>query len=222
MLHERYTVDDSWLAGLEGGHRSDVDVVGGPVAQSLPLTSAEWAMFLMEYAHAAPPMSDRLLSLSEAMMLPGGNISYKRRVFDMAPMQNALWEVDFHRALYRAGARFLRRNDMRAEFASPYTLNECLVERRRVSYDLAALRFRGTGKVARMLTAAAWTCLPAVLTLRTLGRAFVKPVLRQAAWRALPWVVRFSLVQTRAEIQGILSPGDSANASRSELGTDSA
>jgi hypothetical protein len=140
----------------------------------------------------------------------------------MAPLQNALWEVDFHRALYRAGARFLRRNDMRAEFASPYTLDECLVERRRVSHDLAALRFRGMGRVARMLTATAWTCLPPVLTLRTLCRALAKPVLRQAVWRALPWVVRFSLVQTRAEIQGILSSGDNAKCIPIGVGADSA
>jgi hypothetical protein len=218
MVAERYTVSDSWLAALEKGHESEVEVVGGPVAVSVLRSWAEWAMFLVDYAHATPPLSVGLLNLTDAKMLPGGNVSYKRRAFQMASMEGALWELDFHEALYRAGARFVRRNEMQAEFASPYTLHEFLMERRRVSHDLAAMRVRGMSAPARLFAAVVWLALPPVLIFRTLRHSLAKPSLRRAVFGALPLVVRFSFVQTAAEIRGILTAKSGAAAARS-LGT---
>jgi hypothetical protein len=204
ILHERYTITDAWLASLESAHAEDVEVVAGPVAPPPSLTNAEWAMYLTEYAHAAPPVADRQVGLKEAMLLPGGNVSYKRRVFQMAAMSDAMWEVDYHAALYRAGARFLRLQAMCAELGSFYTMEEYLAERRWISREFAALRFHNRGVATVAIAALSRLGLAPVLASRTVRQLLKKPGLWRPLCLASPWIMRFGLVQTLAELDGIL------------------
>jgi hypothetical protein len=204
VLHERYTVSDSWLAALEDGHR-EFDVVGGVVAPPLSLTKMEWAMYLTEYAHIAPPFFEGTLDWARAKVLPAGNISYRRSALDKVPMWQLMDETGLRGALYRAGLRFVCRNDMRAEFGYPNSMDEYLAERRQVSYEIAASRARGMGSVGRATAALARLALPPLLMWRTLRRVRAKPGLRGRFWQALPWMVQFGFVQMAAEMRGFLS-----------------
>ncbi len=115
VLHERYTVTKDWVRVVLESQSGDCDVVGGCVGPSRRLSPAAWAMYLSEYAHIAPPMPGGPLDFREATMLPGGNVSYKRQVFGLASMEDALWELDFHAKLFRKGARFVRNPEIRSE-----------------------------------------------------------------------------------------------------------
>lgn len=205
ILHERYCVSDAWLAALESAHQRDVDVIGGPVAPRPGLNGEAWAIYLAEYSANAPPLAEGPLDRDAAVALPGGNASYKRRVFGMARMQDALWELDFHESLHRAGARFYRSAAMCAEYGTPPDLEEYYGERRRASREYGAFHSRGATGPARFMQAAARIALPPLMLSRYARRALAKPGLRGRFWPALPRLAYFSWIQMTAEMTGILS-----------------
>jgi len=206
VLHERYTVTKDWIQVVLESQRAECDVVGGCVAPSTRLSSAAWAMYLSEYAHIAPPMPGGALDFKEATMLPGGNVSYKRQIFGLASMENALWELDFHAKLFQESARFVRNPEMIAEFAHPHTLREYLSERFHVSYDLAAQRAANMGHMARLAAALARVALPVLLSVRISMRVFHRRKNRFHLLIAFPWILFFSAIQTVGEARGYLFP----------------
>jgi hypothetical protein len=197
IVDERYRVSDAWLAALEQTHAHGVDVVSGPVTPSPTLTNRQWAMYLTEYSHLAGRF--------DPVRIPGGNASYKRRVFQMASLPNAVSELDFHEALHRGDARFVHNPKMSAEFAWPPSMDEYLAERRQVSRDFASSRALNAGRVARGMAAAARLALPPLLLSRYAARSLARRDLRARFLSALPWIARFTWVQMAAEIEGILS-----------------
>ncbi len=206
VLHERYTVTKDWVRVVLESQSGDCDVVGGCVGPSRRLSPAAWAMYLSEYAHIAPPMPGGPLDFREATMLPGGNVSYKRQVFGLASMEDALWELDFHAKLFRKGARFVRNPEMITEFAHPHTLREYVSERFHVSYDLAAQRAVNLGYAGRIAAALARLALPVLLSVRTSMHVFHRRKARMHLFVAFPWILSFSLIQTVGEALGYLFP----------------
>lgn len=204
VLHERYAVREDWARAVLSAHATPCDVAGGCVAPSPDLSSAAWAMYLSEYSHVCPPMRPGPVPDDEAGMLPGGNVSYNRRALALANMGQALWELDFHQALLRAGARFVRGAGMDVEFAHPFTIREYIAERFEVSRDFAALRLRGASRLRVAVSAATRLALPAVLLARIVPLAARR--YNAQLLRALPWMVAFTVVQTYGEILGSLSP----------------
>ena len=205
IVHERYRIPERWLAAVEAVHQRDIDAAGGGIAPAPEYGAMEWAMYLTEYSQVAPPLPDGLLDLKRSMLLPGGNISYKRRVFDMAPMGHALSELDFHEALYHAGARFYRCQAMDVQFASSLTLEEYREERRKFSRAYGALRFRDASAASRALGAGARLALPPLLLARYARQTFANAQLRGKFWPALPWMTYFAWIQMQAEMAGILN-----------------
>lgn len=208
VVHERYRIPPGWCAAIESAQRQDVDVAGGGIAPGPGFGNMEWAMYLTEYSQVAPPLPEGPLDLQASKMLPGGNVSYKRRVFEMAPMDQALSELDFHEALHRAGARFSRCSGMDVQFASPLTFGEYLEERRRFSRAYGARRFRTASVPARALAAASRLALPPLLLTRYARQSWAKADLRAQFWPALPWMAYFAWIQTREEIAGIMNGTD--------------
>ena len=162
-------------------------------------------MYLYEYAHAMPPLAGGPLGFEQAVVIPGGNVSYKRRVFESASMADSLWELDFHAGLFRKGALFVRNGQMLAEFSHPPVLPGYVAERYRISYEFAALR------AASM---SAWRCVGAALARAVLPMLVVARIVMQVVRKrrrrlrlvmALPWIVLFALVQTAAEAASFLS-----------------
>jgi hypothetical protein len=204
ILNERYTVNDQWLSALEESHRDGAGVVAGVVAPSPSLTSAEWAMYLSEYAHVAPPLSEGTLDWLQAVGRPYGNISYERRVLDQFPRLSTMGHFDLRRSLFDC-TRFVGRNDMRAEFTCPYSMREYLVERRQVSRDFAVARAQGMNRGARVTAALSRIALPPVLAARTMKRVFRSARLSGKFVLAFPWIIGFGFVQTIAEMKGFIS-----------------
>jgi plasmid stabilization system protein ParE len=151
-------------------------------------------------------MPEGPLDFREATMLPGGNVSYKRRVFGLASMEDALWELDFHEKLFTKGARFARNPEMITEFAHPHTLREYLSERFHVSYSLAAQRAANMDYAARIAAALARAALPVLLSARTSMHVFRRRKERMHLLVAFPWILSFSLIQTIGEAAGYLFP----------------
>ena len=206
VLHERYHVTPDWLARIWQAHSAQsAEVVAGCVGPSPRLSIAQWAMFLIEYMHAAPPLTSGLLDRAAACMIPGGNVSYKRTAFQEASMAGHLWELDFHAALFDRGVRFYRDGNLIARFAHPYTVREYVRERVRVSRELAGRRAAGMPLVSRLAMAVLRLALPALVIARA-----TRSVLRKKAYAgrlllALPWMAAFSMVQAWGEMTGSLA-----------------
>ncbi len=208
VVHERYRIPPGWFAAIETAHQQDIDAVGGGIAPGPGFGNMEWAMYLTEYSQVAPPLPAGPLDLMASKLLPGGNVSYKRLVFEVAPMDQALSELDFHEALHRAGARFSRCSGMDVQFASPLTLAEYLEERRRFSRAYGARLFQNASVLARYLAAASRLALPPLLLTRYARQSLAKTDLRAHFWGALPWMTYFAWIQTREEIAGIINGTD--------------
>lgn len=205
VVHERYKIQPGWFGAIEAAHQQEIDVAGGGIGPAPGFSGLEWAMYLTEYSQVAPPLPEGLLDLQSAMLLPGGNVSYKRRVFELAPMDQALSELDFHEALHRAGARFSRSRGMDVQFAAPLSLDEYREERSKFSRAYSARRFAGASAPARVLAAASRLALPPLLLTRYARQSLAKDNLRTRLWTALPWMAYFAWIQMRAEMAGILN-----------------
>ena len=198
VLHERYHVPPDWLERMWQAHSEQrAEVVAGCVGPSPGLSMVQWAMYLMEYPHAAPPLASGPVDRAAACMIPGGNVSYKRTVFERVSMARYLWELDFHTALFDAGARFYRDGGLIAEFAHAYTVPEYLRERVEVSRDLSARRAAGRPLVSRLVMAASRMALPPLVIARGARTAYPGRFLL-----ALPWMAAFSLAQALGEMSG--------------------
>ncbi len=205
VLDERYTVTGGWLTALESAHREGVDVAGGPVAPRADYASAEWAMYLTEYFHLAPPIADRAIAPHQPIPLAGGNVSYTRRALALASMSSAGWEIEFHQALQNAGASFRLCGSMIAEFSSPPPIDRYRAERRARSRDQAARRVQGSNGISRILRSAALGALPPLLLARYTRTAMANPTLRAHFAQALPAMLEFIGIQMIAEMSGTLS-----------------
>ena len=205
VLQERYEIGEGWYAAMQAALRGDVGVAGGTVSPGLGYSRREWAMYLTEYSHIAPPMPEGMLDLRNAAFLPGGNVSYRRYVFDLAPMGGHLSELDFHASLYRAGVRFTRCAGMDARFASTLSLAEYCEERRTFSRRYGQLHGREKSILLRTVQAAARFALPPLLLTRCIRQSLPRPQLRRRLWGAFPWMSYFAWIQMMEEISGILT-----------------
>lgn len=203
MLHERYRVPKNWGQSIRRAHESHAEeVIAGTVAPPAHLPASGWAMYLSEYARVAPPLPSEPLERASAVLVPGGNVSYKRAVLEKVSMKNCLWELDFHAALYDRGGRFYRDTNITAELGTLYSLREYLVERWAVSRDYAARRASGLPLAARVANCLSRGALPPLV----MGRVAVVACRKRAYFghfiTALPWIAIFSLVQACGEAAG--------------------
>jgi hypothetical protein len=203
VLQERYCVRGNWLDQLRSTHAAQgADVVAGTVGPSSALSVAQWAIFLTEYTHVAPPARTGWLDRSSACMIPGGNVSYTRAVFQKASMARRLWELDFHAALYDSGARFYRDGAIVAEFGYPHPVREYIAERFDLSRQFAARRAADKRLMVRCWLAVSCLALPLLVVSRIAGAVLRKRVYRGRFLRVLPWIVAFSIVQACGEMAG--------------------
>jgi hypothetical protein len=206
VLHERYQVKQDWLTLMRQNHRSQTaDVIGGCVAPASRMTVPQWAMFLMEYLPVTPPMATGLLTRAAACMIPGGNVSYDRSVFEETDMSGHMWELDFHSALFDLGMRFHRDSKIMTLYDPP-GISEYVSERWKISREFASRRAAGLPTFLRLGVAGSRILVPLVLIVRMVW-ALLQGRTRYVAHflQALPWIGVFAAVQTWGEITGCIS-----------------
>jgi hypothetical protein len=206
VLHERYHARPNWAERIAQVHETETaEVIAGCVSPSAGMSNTEWAMFLSEYSHAFPPVRSGPLGRAAAIMIPGGNASYKRVAFERVSMGGCLWDLDFHAALFDGGVRFHCDGGLIAEFGCPYTFREYIAERTRISRDLAFRRAAKLPLLFRLAGAASRIALPPLVVARVAVAVWRKRAYRGRFLRALPWIVAFAIVQASGEIMGYLT-----------------
>lgn len=207
ILHERYQVAPNWIQLIGQAHATHTaEVIAGCVGPPPAMTTPQWAMFLTEYSHIMPPLPSGLLVRQAACMIPGGNVSYKRSVFQRVPMSGFMWELDFHAALFDRGVRFYRDGRIIAAYAHLPKVGEYTTERREISRELACRRAAGMAPVLRLAVAASRMLLPAAVAARVCAAVWKRNGLHLSHFlQALPWMARFSIIQAGAEMSGWMS-----------------
>jgi hypothetical protein len=204
--NERYHAPPNWAERIGQAHETETaEVIAGCIAPSAGLSNVQWAMFLSEYHHAFPPIPSGPLGRAAALMIPGGNVSYKRAALQRVPMNGFLGENELHAALFDRGARFYCDGGLIAEFGCPYTVREYMVERSGVSRDWAFRRAAKLRPISRLASAVSRIALPALIVKRVAAAVFMKRAYRGKFLLALPWIAAFAMVQAWGEIRGYLA-----------------
>ena len=207
ILHERYQVPNNWIQLIWEAHATQTaEVIAGCVGPPSHPTTLQWGMFLTEYWHATPPLPSGALGRPAAGMIPGGNVSYKRAVFQRASMSGYMWELDFHAALFDRGATFYRQGGLLARYGHPPTLAEYIAERWEISREFAVRQAAGMSTILRLAMMASRLLLPFVVV----GRICVSVLARNRAYtwlflQALPWIGVFAVIQACGEMAGFAS-----------------
>lgn len=207
VLHERYEIPANWIRMIRQAHAAHTaEVIGGCVGPQPRMTSAQWAMFMSEYLHATTRLPSGPLDRAGALMIPGGNVSYKRSVFREWAMSGYMWELDYHAALFDRGVSFYRDNEIVAIYGAPGKTSDYLAERRQISRQYASRRATAMSPLPRLALGVSRMLLPLVV----IGRAGARVVCWNPNYfprliQALPWMLVFSTVQGCSEFAGSLS-----------------
>lgn len=155
-----------WSSQLIKAHRERPNLaIGGAVelydAESRSL--ADWATYLNEYGLFTPPVAE-----GEVNLLPGSNISYKRRaLFDgQRPAREEFWKTFVNWEIERTGSPLWLAPGMVVRLWKPVRFWDFF----RTRYDhgrcFAAMRAARAGRLERLLRAATAPLLPALLLWR--------------------------------------------------------
>ena len=204
ILGERYRVTNNWARVILEAHESECGVIGGCVTHLASSRIDGWSIFLWEYIHIAPPMASGRLEGPEAVMLPGGNTSYKRKALGALDMAAFRWELDYHAALFAKGIRFCREAEMLVTYEPP-PLRQFIAERFWLSYDLAAANAADLGVARKLVAGATRIILPLWLVGKMVVRTLMKKRYGLRMILSFPLLVFFSLIQTAGELAGYCS-----------------
>ncbi len=192
VVGDRYEVTLAWIERLWSAEMADVET--GPIAAAPNLGYWGWCVYLMEYAHVAPPVAER--RAHDSSRVPGGNVVYAAAVIRHNPPRASDTEWTFHARLLHAGVPVAIRPELEVRFQSPPGLREYLAERFWLSQTIGVL-----GGVPKLLFA---PVLPLFLMNRLVVFAWKKPRLLLRFLASAPIVFVFSIIQAAGEFTGAL------------------
>jgi hypothetical protein len=193
VLGDRYEVTSPWLKALF--ERSAFDVTGGCVAPAASLNYWGWCVYLSEYAHIAPPVTEG--ATQQPKLVPGGNVLYNGSVVRRFSAAFAGTDLSFHSSLIEAGVSTGIRGDLEVCFAHPPGFSEYVRDRFWFSRTIGA-----EGGARRLLLA---PLLPLVLLFRVGTAVMGKRRYRLRFLVCAPVILLLSAVQSAGEFAGALS-----------------
>lgn len=165
-------VDRDWMrATLEAHDTHPHVVIGGPVDlhESVRESIAAWAMFINEYGMFMPPVTP-----GETWILPGSNITYKRRALfdtDGTPRFDEFWKTFANHDLEASGQALLLVPDMGVRLRKPIPFAGFLRSRIDHGRCFGGMRVASRPRIERLARAASCLLVPFVLQYRW-GRVY--------------------------------------------------
>ena len=194
FLGDRYRAAPGWTeAALE---ERGFDATAGAIAPSPAFSFLGWSIYLTEYAHVSPPVGEGATTDTKA--LPGGNVVYRRGVFERTEMARCETELEFHAELLTAGAKLGLNAGLEVQLAFEPRMREYLAERFHFSSSLARERAHGRG--VSVLRAAFALLLPAVVPARVALAVLRKRRYRLRFLACAPVIFLFGVVQAAGEL----------------------
>jgi hypothetical protein len=198
VLSEDYRLNDAWAQAVFSA-REQPDVLVGEV---LPPAAGYFAdaAYLWEYLHVAPPAAAGRLTRKQACWVPAGAVVYRMSALDIALIDEARSEMEYHQAMFDAGRSFYRDSEVRVRYAPPG--RRLLSDRRHRSYEWARLKSASMSPPLLWLAGSLRIALPIVLLGRFAARAAMRPRYWLRAFAALPAALLFAAAETLGEAEG--------------------
>jgi hypothetical protein len=205
----QFRVQRGWARALLAPFEArDVAGVGGRMALAPDASMLERAVFLIRYSeHMAAS------SAHAPRDIAGDNAAYRKdAVLAVCPnVADGFWEVDAHRLMRAAGARFVHAPDAVAEFTPALSLREMMANRfvhgsHYGAYRVSALRW------PRWRALAVTPLVPAVLLARIFGRVRRAGQPLGTALMLTPAMVPLLIAWAAGEARGALSDAGGTHA----------
>ncbi len=200
VMNEDYRPGPDW-ADAALAFDNEADVLVGEVHPATALTGARRAAFYWEYAHWAPAGRRMRLDAEEARLAPAGAVIYRRLAVDARRLAQARDELEYHAAMFAAGARFVREPRLRLYYAAP-PLSEFLGLRAQWSTEWARAHVGDASTGARRLKGIARLGWPPLALLRFARRAAGAGAWRAEALASLPYAALFACAEGWGELRG--------------------
>lgn len=207
VIEDHVLVRPGWARGMLTALSAATPVVGGPIENAATDSLVDWASFLCEYSHCAPPLPGGTVD-----WLPGNNVVYAREVLTAhdAVIREHGWENRLHDAIRATGTPLTCRPDLVVGHKKHFSFGQYMSQRYLYSRSFAGTRVRGAPLAKRLAYALGSLLLPPVLYFRTVSRIRAKARYRQQLNRSLPYLGLFVLAWAAGEFVGYLAgAGDS-------------
>ncbi len=191
-----------WVARMMAGMGTEVDIVGGTMANAHTEHAIDAGAFFSEYGffgQSAAPVQ------AGPPLITGANVAYCNAIVaEVAQWASAgIWETGIHSRLAESGRRFRVAPDAVVEQNLHYQLGAFCRDRYEHGYDFAVVRGRSLSFSKRIVLAVATPILPVLLTSRvwrSTGRLAPGTFLK-----ALPFTLTFFSAWAVGEALGYLS-----------------
>lgn len=192
VLGDRYQATPRWLKEIA---EVDAEAAAGCIAPAASLNYWGWCVYLSEYAHVAPPVTDG--PALEPKQAPGGNVLYSASVLGRWQPAASDTDLSFHARLMQAGVNFQIGRALEVEFASAPGFSEYIRERFWLSRKI------GSDGGARKLLVA--PLLPFVVLFRVASAVCRKRRYIGRFLACAPAIFLLGIVQAAGESAGALS-----------------
>lgn len=202
---------DNWLESFSKAFTDapeETVAVGGCVNNGVADSAFDRATYFCEYGAFAEPVIEGLTS-----NLPGMNIAYRHKVlkgFDTDTLERGFWESTIHPELLKNGHLFYSSNNVRITHCKKFSFR--LFARQRFLYSryYADMRYPPQQVLIRAAAGLVTIVLPALLLLRSLRNAALKPALRKGYLSSMPVLLLFYFIWAWGEMIGYLFRSNNA------------
>jgi hypothetical protein len=197
-----------WARRMLAAHAKDGPAaIGGAIAMDPRGSLADWAVYFCRYSSYMPGFSPRF-----AEDLAGDNCSYMREALmaEMPDLAEGFWETFVHRGMRRRGEHLQLDPAAMVTYRGGLPPWRFLRRRYRHGRYFAARRGRDFGAGARLVRAASFPAVAAVLLGRIAARVWRRRRFRTRFALALPLVTAFLLAWAAGEAAGYLRGASAA------------
>lgn len=196
LFGARYVACHGWASTAL---KVSADVTCGCVHPPQSDSRVDWAIYLAEYSHLAPPMPSHSMTEKELLIIPEGNVVYARPVAERAI------HAELRPGLLRAGHQFYFEPELAVRYQLIPGLAEYLRQRYRESSKWAIRASRNRTAAYRYAAAISRLALPILLLLRRGRNVAYRKRYRGNFLIALPLLLLFGIVEAAGEIAGFLN-----------------
>lgn len=201
LTEDDCVVDTQWCGAVIRAHREPWVAVGGAVEPGEYTRARDWAVYFFEYGRFMLPFDQH-----ESSVLPGNNVSYKRRALGETDLvqTEGFYDVSVHEAWRRQGLPMLITPALRVTNQNAWPRSYVTINPFHHGRGFAARRVAGQSWQRRVLLALLAPLLPILQVYRVIRLTAARGRLIAQLVRAIPWFVVFGTSWAAGELVGYL------------------
>jgi glycosyltransferase involved in cell wall biosynthesis len=186
LLEDHCSLDARWCAEIKKAHELPYAVIGGPIENTSPHKSLNWAVYFYDYGKYMLPAEAQVVG-----SLSGMNVSYKRAVLAEVEhlFREGFFEVFVHEELERRGHALYLTPAAIVYLKKDYALGSTLVQFYHQARCFASKRVSKAALAKRIAFGVGAVLLPVLLPTRIIARTVRKRRHLKQLFTSLPCLV---------------------------------